>query len=129
MDRINRMQYIMNMRPVLNKDALFSDGTPYYRNPMEPKAGEEVTIRFRTQRNNVDVVFLVTGDKKIRMELEKTEKGFDYYGAKIRMGETVLRYHFEVIFGWLTCYYNCQGVSMEKDAHWDFEIYPNWSTP
>ena len=129
MNRINRMQYIMNMRPVLNKEALFSDGTPYYRNPAEPKAGEVISIRFRTQRNNVDAVYLVAKDKRIGMTLEKTEKGFDYYEAKIRMGEDVLRYHFEILFGWVTCYYNCQGVSMEKDPHWDFEVYPNWSTP
>ena len=49
-----RMQYILNMRPVFNKEALFSDGTEYYRIPAEPKAGDTVTIKFRTQRNNVD---------------------------------------------------------------------------
>ena len=35
-----RMQYILNMRPVFNKEALFSDGTEYYRIPAEPKAGD-----------------------------------------------------------------------------------------
>ena len=30
-----RMQYILNMRPVFNKEALFSDGTEYYRTPAE----------------------------------------------------------------------------------------------
>ena len=35
-----RMQYILNMRPVFNKEALFSDGTEYYRTPAEPKAGD-----------------------------------------------------------------------------------------
>ena len=45
------MQYILNMRPVFNKEALFSDGTEYYRTPAEPKAGDIVTIKFRTQRN------------------------------------------------------------------------------
>ena len=42
-----RMQYILNMRPVFNKEALFSDGTEYYRIPAEPKAGDTVTIKFR----------------------------------------------------------------------------------
>ena len=51
-----RMQYILNMRPVFNKEALFSDGTEYYRIPAEPKAGDTVTIKFRTQRNNVDSI-------------------------------------------------------------------------
>ena len=32
-----RMQYILNMRPVFNKEALFSDGTEYYRIPAVTK--------------------------------------------------------------------------------------------
>ncbi len=31
-----------------------------YRDPTEPEAGEKVTIRFRTGRNNVDIVWLCT---------------------------------------------------------------------
>ena len=30
-DIARKMQYILNMRPVFNKEALFSDGTRYYR--------------------------------------------------------------------------------------------------
>lgn len=37
---LNRIQqYIMQMRPILRKRALFSDGTEDYRSPAEPKAG------------------------------------------------------------------------------------------
>ncbi len=32
--------YILQMRPILRKRALFSDGTADYRMPPEPKAGE-----------------------------------------------------------------------------------------
>ena len=55
-DIMKKMQYILNMRPVLNTEALFSDGSDYYRSPSNPKAGESVRIRFRTQRHNVDTV-------------------------------------------------------------------------
>ena len=61
-DVMKNMQYVLNMRPVLNKDALFSDGSEYYRCPSEPMPGDTVKIRFRTQRNNVDAVYLVYGD-------------------------------------------------------------------
>ena len=64
-----KMQYILNMRPVFNKEALFSDGTEFYRNPAEPKAGDTVTIKFRTQRNNVDSVYLVSGEQRIQMQI------------------------------------------------------------
>ena len=78
-DIARKMQYILNMRPVFNKEALFSDGTRYYRNPTEPKSGEKVIISFRTQKNNVDAVYLVSGDQKYKMKVYKTTKGFDYY--------------------------------------------------
>ena len=128
-DITKKMQYILNMRAVLNKDALFSDGTEYYRSPAEPKPGEVVVIRFRTQRNNVDAVYLVSGDKKQKMKIYKTVNGFDYYAAKIIMPEEVFKYHFEILYGWITCYYNHQGVSMDMQEWFDFEIYPNYDTP
>ena len=128
-DITKKMQYILNMRAVLNKDALFSDGTEYYRSPAEPKPGEVVVIRFRTQRNNVDAVYLVSGDKKHKMKIYKTVNGFDYYAAKIIMTDEVVKYHFEILYGWITCYYNHHGVSMELQDWFDFEIYPNYDTP
>lgn len=36
-DVMKKMQYILNMRPVLNTEALFSDGSDYYRCPSNPK--------------------------------------------------------------------------------------------
>ena len=38
-------KYIMQMRPVFNVQALFSDETRQYVQPMEPACGEMVTIR------------------------------------------------------------------------------------
>ena len=60
-------QYELNMRPVLNKDALFSHGSEYYRSPSQPMPGDTVKIRFRTQRNYVDAVYLVYGDVRHEM--------------------------------------------------------------
>lgn len=102
------MQYILNMRPVFNKEALFSDGTEYYRIPAEPKAGDIVTIKFRTQRNNVDSVYLVSQEQRVQMEICGTENGFDYYSAQVTIGEDIFRYYFEIQYGWVTCYYNNQ---------------------
>lgn len=128
-DITKKMQYILNMRAVLNKAALFSDSTEFYRSPSEPKPGDVVVIRFRTQRNNVDAVYLVSGNKKKKMKIYKTINGFDYYSAKIVMPDKVYRYHFEILYGWITCYYNHQGVGMEPQEWFDFEIYPGYDTP
>ena len=124
-----RMQYILNMRSVFNKEALFSDGTEYYRTPAEPKAGDTVTIKFRTQRNNVDSVYLVSQEQRVQMEICGTENGFDYYSAQVTIGEDIFRYYFEIQYGWVTCYYNNQGVCMKHESRMDFEIYPGFDTP
>ena len=128
-DITKKMQYILNMRAVLNKDAMFSDGSKYYRTPTEPDPGEKVKISFRTQRNNVDSVFLVSGEKRYRMKVYKTQKGFDYYGTRITMPDEVFRYYFEIHYGWMTCYYNSHGVSMDIHEREEFEIYPGYHTP
>lgn len=126
---MKKMQYILNMRAVFNKDALFSDGTKYYRSPSEPEAGENVMLSFRTQKNNVDSVYLVSEGRKYKMKTYKTLKGFDYYGVKITMPDRVFRYYFEIHYGWITCYYNSMGVCTEIQDQNDFEIYPGYHTP
>ena len=128
-DVMKNMQYVLNMRPVLNKDALFSDGSEYYRCPSEPMPGDTVKIRFRTQRNNVDAVYLVYGDVRQEMEIWSSFNGFDYYETQIKMGEDIFRYHFEVVYGWVTCYYTYQGVSVNSEERTEFEIYPGYHTP
>lgn len=85
---LNRIQqYIMQMRPVLKKEALFSDGTKDYRNPTEPEAGEKVTIRFRTGKNNVDIVWLCTDCEHYKMKKTESDHEFDYYAVEMTMGE------------------------------------------
>lgn len=127
---LNRIQqYIMQMRPLLRKEALFSDGTADYRQPMEPEAGEEVTIRFRTARDNVDIVWLCTKEKHYKMMKVETEGEFDYYAVTLRIGEEPFYYFFEVVSGLLHVFYDRYGVSKEMRDKYLFCILPGFSTP
>ena len=56
--------YISTMRPVFNKKALFSDMTRDYVVPPEPSAYGQVTIKFRTEKNNVDKLVLVCDNER-----------------------------------------------------------------
>lgn len=123
------MKYILNMRPVLNKSAFFSDGTEYYRSPAEPKPGQIVTIRFRTQKNNVDEVYLVHEGRKFPMRVTQSRKGFDFYSVNVRMKNEIFYYYFEIHYGWVTCYYNFQGVTVQPVTDHQFAIYPGYHTP
>ena len=52
----------------MNKTALFCDGTEGYVYPPEPKESELVTFRFRTAKDDVDRVGLVTSADTYVME-------------------------------------------------------------
>lgn len=123
------LKYIIWMRPVFKMDALFSDETEDYVSPMEPSAGDLVTIRFRTARDNVDRVYFISGATKQEMEREETEGRFDYYRIQIRAGEEPIYYYFEIQAGQTRCFYNKLGVSRDLQQSRSFCIVPGFSTP
>lgn len=122
-------QYIMQMRPILRKNALFSDGTKDYRFPVEPKENEVVTIRFRTFKNNVDVVWLCGNGKKYMMKKAESNLTFDYYSVDIQLGTEPFSYYFEISSGVLQCRYDRYGVTEEIREQYFFKIVPGFSTP
>ena len=117
------------MRPVLKKEALFSDGTKDYRDPTEPEAGEKVTIRFRTGKNNVDIVWLCTDCKHYKIKKTESDREFDYYAVELTMGEEPFYYYFEVASGLLHVFFDRYGVSKERRDAYRFCIIPGFSTP
>ena len=48
--------YINHMHPLINKDALFADGTENYRSFIQTSKGYSVLLRFRTGKSNVEAV-------------------------------------------------------------------------
>ena len=127
LSRIER--YMMQMRPVLSKKALFSDGTKDYRSPAEPRENDKVTIRFRTKRDNVDMVWLCSREKKQRMKRTETKWDFDYYSVEIQLGSEPFFYYFKVVTGILECYYYRYGVNDKPREEYYFCIVPGFSTP
>lgn len=121
--------YTRNMAPVLETRALFSDGTAFYRFPMEPMPNEKVRIRFRTARENVDSVFLVTTNERVKMEKAFEDKIFDYFEAVIQLTEKRMDYYFEILSGNRICYYNSKGVSQDIQNYYSFFIKPGFKTP
>ena len=124
-----KQKYINSLNPILNKKAIFSDGTLTYRNPMEPEPGETVTIRCRTGKNNVDSVYFISGQVRRRMEKELTEGPFDYYKVEITVGKDPLHYFFEINAGRIRCFYNERGISKDLQEYYMFSIVPGFKTP
>ena len=128
--REQNQYYINVMRPVLNKKALFSDTTGNYVTPAEPYAYDEVTIRFRAAKNNIDRVFFVCKNERHLMSKVDSDESFDYYSIDVQLENEILSYCFEVQVGKLTGYYDARsGLNANKDDYYNFKIVPGFKTP
>jgi len=121
--------YFETVLPTLNKEAIFSDGTGMFRTPCEPVCGDEVTIRLRTAKDNVDQVYLITSKERVLMNVGEKDHYFDYYEANITVGEEKIEYYFEIVSGTATCFYNSYGVMSEDKEEYHFTIMPGFKTP
>ena len=124
-----KLIYMCNVRPTIKMRALFSDATIRYREPEQPKAGEQVTLRIRTGRYNADRVILVADNNEYEMSRCKNDELFDYYQTSIEVGEGKLIYYYRIESGKAVCYYNQIGPQKDHNPYYDYEIYPGLKTP
>ncbi len=123
------LKYLSSMRPILNKKALFSDMTADYVIPPEPKPYSTVKIRFRTDKNNVDYVFLVHNTEKIVMDKVEQTDVFDYYEIEVCLDNEKFEYYFEIHNGNISCIYDMRGVTREVQDYYKFTLVPGQHTP
>ena len=121
--------HIQRTKPILNQQALFTDGGPNYRQPMEPEAGDTVKIRFRTAKDNVEHVYFCTEEEKKEMTIASQNTLFDFYETEVVMGEDVLVYYFEVHAGGKMCFFNKMGAMKTLEPFFNYKITPGFSTP
>jgi len=113
----------------ININALFSDGTRYYRIPCEPMEHDIVTIRFRTGIDNVDHICLVTDENCNKMKKTTSDSLFDYYEIQLQLTDKTVTYYFEITGVNAICYYNREGAVTEVQKNYNFVITPGFSTP
>ena len=93
------LKYILGMRPVLNRDALFADGSDLYRKFTKTDTGYKVRLRFRTARANAWEVRVVTEKGFWLMERCGSDKLFDYYETELSWPECGDTYYYEARSG------------------------------
>ncbi len=113
----------------MDRRALYTDCTSHYVIPSEPKAYEKIIIRFRTAKNDVDSVKLLSDQQEFVMELEKQTELFDYYRTEVQLGTKMFVYRFEVKKGNEVCHYHRFGIIENLKAAYPFEVMPGFSTP
>ncbi len=121
--------YIASMRPVLNRRALFSDTTEEYVTPCEPNPYDEITIRFRTGKNNIDRVFLRHKGERLLMLKERSDDIFDFYTINLQLENEKVSYCFEINVGKIVGFFDVSGLSQEMNDYYNFVVIPGFKTP
>ena len=113
----------------MNKNALFCDGTSDYVIPAEPGIHEKVRLRFRTARDDVQEVCLISGGETLQMQKMSSGEVFDYYETEVQLTDTMFVYYFRIKSeSEELCYHRC-GVSEHPAEYYNFRIMPGFSTP
>ena len=122
------------MNKILNRQAFFADGTPFYRLYTSDGTGYGVRLRFRTAKDNAELVTAVTDSMKADMHKCFTEGRFDYYEVMLHYPECGTNYYFtvtgaEIDEGKRTAVYNKRGVMDGVQDYYNFNFYPEFKTP
>ena len=121
--------YLDNLTTIFNPQALFADGTEFYRCPSEPDLYDRVRLRLRCARENLDSVILVFNDERIEMEKLYNDRLFDYYETFVQLGAEQVFYYFEIHCGQMVCYYNNVGLCNSVEEYYNFTMTPGFHTP
>jgi len=128
-DSENGHLYLSTMKPVFLKKALFSDTSENYINPAEPNQYGEVTIKFRTAKNNVDHVYLLANSEEILMQYSYSSKSFDFYTCTIYLNDSEFSYYFKIKAGKISLFYDAAGAFKNERDVLPFIITPGFHTP
>ena len=121
--------YAARMKPMLIKEALFADGTPFYCSYMKTKDGYEARLRIRTGKGQAAAVSVETEKMSYPMHREYTKGRFDYYKAVIPVCRDGQQYYYKVTGSLETVYYNKRGVMNENQDYYNFVFVPSFKTP
>ena len=113
----------------INIQALFTDESKGFRVPQEPADGEEVIIRFRTARDDVDSVYLISGRSQFKMKRCAQDACFDYYEAKLLPDCSPFLYYFEIYKGSEVRRYNKLGCTEDIKSRFAFRLTPGFTVP
>ncbi len=128
-EKQKKIFYIQNMKPVMNREALFSDETGNFRLPAEPEKFSTVRIRFRAAASNIDEVYICMENNEFAMQEIGNDGLFAYYEYELSLTDKQLHYYFKIVTGFETCYYDKAGVCDKRLGWYDFVITPGFKTP
>ncbi|MFV0504017.1 MAG: glycoside hydrolase family 13 protein [Lachnospirales bacterium] len=125
-----KLLYANMHRTYIITDGIFSDESQNYVTPSEPKSGENIRIKLRTCKNNVDKAFIHIEGRLLEMTKSFSKKMYDFYEVTIEGGVTeIMNYAFYLEKEDFHFYYNKNGVHDFLDNYYNFKIVPDFEVP
>ena len=121
--------YVNRAHPVIDRGALFADGTTFYRSYEKNGDGWQAVLKFRTARNNVEKVQVVVNEQIFDIIKLESDRFFDFYQCCIDCQAGGQDYYFKISSGCVTVYYNKRGVMDEVQSYYNFRFMPDFKTP
>ena len=114
---------------MINRNALFADETENFKTPYEPKAGDKVTLIFRTLKNDVLQAYVEINGVKHKMTKERCDEQFDYYKYSFRCTTRQVSYHFVAYDEDDVACYNRYGNVENAQSEFEFSFVPDQKVP
>lgn len=116
-------------------ESVYSDGSALFVSDPTPKLGDTVTVRIRMYADApVRYIFLRCapngGERVLKMELEKVERGLAYYAVDLPITENRIHYHFYLVCDQVIYYYTQKAITTYlPDITYDFVLLADYVQP
>lgn len=114
---------------MIDRAAIFADGTKDYRTPDAPEAYSEMILRLRTGCEESLRVFLCYDNQRRIMNLAECVNGFRYYEISISVLDKEILFYFELETEDDHCFYQENCVSDIPRQERFFRIMPGFDVP
>jgi alpha-glucosidase len=116
---------------MINRQSLFTDETANFKSPYQPKAGDAVSLQFRTLKNDVLKVYLILNNVKMLMTKAAvdTTETFDFYQIQFTCPNKPVSYYFEILDSDEEVFFNRLGVVNNNQSEYNFGFVPNSYVP
>ena len=129
-DYIERLLLLAKMNfNYINVDAIFSDESENYRDPVSPDINEKVSVKIRTGKDDLDEVYVLFGGESYQMNRVESDGYFDYYEGSFICGESRDSYYFKLVKEDRVYFYNKQGLVKTVNSDYNFVVIPRFKTP
>lgn len=129
-DYIERLLLLAKMNfNYINVDAIFSDESENYRDPVSPDINEKVSVKIRTGKDDLDEVYVLFGGESYQMDRVESDGYFDYYEGSFICGESRDSYYFKLVKEDRVYFYNKQGLVKTVNSDYNFVVIPGFRTP